>query len=339
VYDNCLNILVNAPPVVLIVEPLDAEVLAWLSARHAVRLAPELALDPKKLRQALPGARALVVPSTVAIDAATLLTAPELRIVCRLAAAGGDNIDIEACARAGVEVVRPASAHAPAEAEFAIGALLQMLRRMPIIHSDGSLVGRELGSCTVGLVGVSPTVKPLAQLLRAFGAKVLGHDPGVLATDTLWQHAGIEAMPLPSLLSRCDAVCVLLQHVPRYDGMFDDQLLAQCKNNQVLLSLSAAQLFVEGALARALTDGPLCAAWFDHIEPGWMEEGRPLRHADTLQVTPRISGTTQQSRTRSAWAIAGRIDELLAPPPAAPENAMGGFRPSQPGALVDLEGE
>ncbi len=320
----------------LIVEPLDADVLSWLSARHVVRLAPELALDPRQLRQTLRGVRALVVPTTVAVDAATLLTAPGLRIVCRLAA-GGENIDIEACARAGVEVVRPASAHAPAEAEFAIGALLQMLRRMPIVHSDGSLVGRELGNCTVGLIGVSPTAKPLAQLLGAFGAKVLGHDPGLLAADSFWPHAGIEAVSLPSLLSRSDAVCVLLQHVPRYDGLFDDSVLAHCKRNQVVLSLSAAQLFVEGALARALMDGPLCAAWFDHIEPSWLEQGRPLRHADTLQVTPRIAGTTQQSRGRGAWAIASRIDEVLALPPAPPENSMGGFRPSQPGAFADLE--
>jgi D-3-phosphoglycerate dehydrogenase len=32
---------------------------------------------------------------------------------------------------------------------------------------------------------------------------------------------------------------------------------------------------------------------------------------DTLQVTPRVSGTTQQSRKRSAWALAHRIDERL----------------------------
>jgi D-3-phosphoglycerate dehydrogenase / 2-oxoglutarate reductase len=335
-YDNFLKIVVNAPADVLIVEPLDSDVLAWLSARHALRVAPELAFDPRGLRQALPGVRALVVPPALVIDAATLLSAPLLRIVCRLAG-GGDNIDIDACARAGVEVVRPAAAHTQAEAEFAIGALLQMLRRMPILNSDGTLVGRELGSCTVGLVGMAPTAKPLAQLLTAFGAKVLGHDPGLLATDSMWHHAGVEAVPLPTLLMRSDAVCVLLQHVPRYDGLFDDNVLSYCKQNQVLLSLSQAQLFVEGALARALGEGPMCAAWFDQMAPSWLDDGRPLRHADTLQVTPRIAGITQQSRARSAWAVAGRIDEVLAPPPAPPDNAMGGFRPSQPGALADLE--
>ena len=36
-----------------------------------------------------------------------------------------------------------------------IGALLQMLRRVPVLSADGLLVGRELGGATVGLVGMT----------------------------------------------------------------------------------------------------------------------------------------------------------------------------------------
>ena len=31
----------------LVVEPLEQEVMQWLEARHAVRFAPELALEPR----------------------------------------------------------------------------------------------------------------------------------------------------------------------------------------------------------------------------------------------------------------------------------------------------
>jgi D-3-phosphoglycerate dehydrogenase / 2-oxoglutarate reductase len=326
------------PMDVLIVEPLDADVMAWLSARYAVRLAPELAQDPPAFAWALGAVRALVVPPSLTINAATLQRAPQLRFVGRLSA-GAENIDIDACARAGVEVVRPASANAPAEAEFAIGAMLQMLRRMPIINSDGFLVGRELGHCTVGVVGLTPATKHLSRLLSAFGAKVLGHDPGLQTADSLWQHAGAQPVGLSELLAQSDAVCVLLSFFPRYAGLLTDALLRQCKRHQVLLCLSSAHLFQESALARAMTAGPLSAAWFDQMDPAWLMPGRPLYQLDTLQTTPRISGTTQQSRARSAWALAGRMDELLRAPPAAPSNELGGFRPSQPGALAGLEDE
>lgn len=295
---------------VLTLEALDSDVLAWLSSRHAVRLAPELAQDPAAFSQTLARARAAIVPPSVVIDAAMLKRAPRLRILGRLAA-GAENIDLEACAQAGVEVVRPASASAPAEAEFVIAAVLQMLRRVPIISPEGLLVGRELNGCTVGVVGMTPAVRHLTPLLTAFGAQVLGYDPAVAVADPVWGRSGIEGVTLRELLRGSDAVCVLLNFFPRYVGLFGERALAECKRDQVMVSLAPSSLFSEVALARTLREGPLAAAWFDNIEPAMLEAGRPLSHADTLQVTPRVSGTTQQSRKRSAWALAHRIDERL----------------------------
>lgn len=295
---------------ILVVEPLDAEVLQWLGARHSTRMVPELAHDPLGFRRALALARAVVIPAAVALDAATLQRAPQLRLVGRLSV-GAENIDLDACKRAGVEVMRPTDATAIAEAEFVIGALLQMLRRVPILTSEGLLVGRELGGATVGVVGLTPALQPLTQLLAAFGARVLGYDPGVHATDPLWSRAGVSPVGLRDLMHGSDAVCVLLPFFPRYVGLFGERILGASKPEQVLVSLAHSSLFNEQALARALSGGPLAAAWFDSLEPGLLDPGRPLRHVDTLQATPRISGTTQQSRTRAAWAVARRIDEVL----------------------------
>ena len=316
---------------VLIVEPLDPNVLNWLAARHAVQYAPELAQQPHAFRDTLVRVRSVIIPPSVALDAATLQGAPQLRIVGRLSA-GAENIDIDACARAGIEVVRPASASAGAEAEFVIGALLQMLRRVPIISDDGLLVGRELGGLTVGLVGMTATVKPLQHLLQAFGARVVGYDPGVHASDPVWSRSGVEPVGLQELLQGSDAVCVLLTYYPRFAGLFGERLLTECKLNQVLVSLGHSSLFDEVALAQALREGPLAAAWFDSLEPGALDPGRPLRHIDTLQVTPRVSATTQQSRVRSAWAVARRIDELLLSVP--PRRS---FRQTLPGEFAGLE--
>ncbi len=316
---------------VLIVEPLDPNVLNWLAARHAVQYAPELAQQPHAFRETLVRVRSVIIPPSVALDATTLQGALQLRIVGRLSA-GAENIDIDACARAGIEVVRPASASAGAEAEFVIGALLQMLRRVPIISDDGLLVGRELGGLTVGLVGMTATVKPLQQLLQAFGARIVGYDPGVHASDPIWSRSGVEPVGLRDLLQGSDAVCVLLTYYPRFAGLFGERLLTECKLNQVLVSLGHSSLFDETALALALREGPLAAAWFDSLEPGALDPGRPLRHIDTLQVTPRVSATTQQSRVRSAWAVARRIDELLLSVP--PRRS---FRQTLPGEFAGLE--
>lgn len=317
---------------VLIVEPVDGNVLLWLATRHTVQYAPELAQDPHGFRQVLARVRAVIVPPSVTLDAVALHRAPALRLVGRLSA-GAENIDLDACARAGVEVVRPASASAVAEAEFVIGALLQLLRRVPIINDEGLLVGRELGGAVVGVVGMAPAAKPLLRLLAAFGARVLAYDPGVHASDSMWPRAGVEPVGLRELMHTSDAVCVLLDYFPRFAGLFGERLLAECKPNQVLVSLAHSNLFDEVALAAALSGGQMAAAWFDSFEPGLLDPGRPLRHIDTLQITPRVAGTTRESRTRSAWAVARRIDEVLLGLPARNE-----FRPTAADDLAGLAG-
>jgi D-3-phosphoglycerate dehydrogenase / 2-oxoglutarate reductase len=300
---------------VLIVEPLDPEVLHWLSERHAVRYAPHLANEPYEFRRGLYQVRSMIIPPSVALDAHAIGGAPVLRAVGRLSA-GAENIDLDACARAGIEVVRPATASAAAEAEFVVGALLQMLRRVPVVSDQGLLVGRELGSMRVGLIGMAAAAKPLAKLLAAFGAQVHGYDPAVHARDPLWARWGVAPLGLTELFESCDAVCVLLTYYSRYEGLVGERLLATARPNQVLVSLAHSGLFDEQALADALSDGRLAAAWFDSMEPGVLDVGRPLRHIDTLQVTPRVASTTLESRSRSAWAVARRIDELLGGKPS-----------------------
>ena len=316
---------------VLIIEPLEPEVLQWIDARHPVRFAPELERDPRGLRQALFNVRALIAPPSVALDAQALHFAPVLRAVGRLSA-GVENLDAEAFARAGVEIVRPGSASAGAEAEFAVGAMLQLLRRVPVRSNDGMMVGRELAAATVGLIGMPASARPLADLLGAFGAQVKGYDPALHGSDDLWQRWKIAPLGLRALVEQSDVVCVLLNYFSRYKGLLGERFLPHCKADQVWVSLGNSSLFDEAALAEALDSGRVAAAWFDSMEPGMLDPERPLHQVRNLQVTPRLAGTTRESRIRSAWAVVRRIDEILNNAPPRPE-----FRPTTEDDSLDLE--
>jgi D-3-phosphoglycerate dehydrogenase / 2-oxoglutarate reductase len=293
--------------------------------------APHLAHDPHEFAAALPRVRGMVLPPSVALDRAVLRAAPYLLTVGRLSA-GAENLDLEACARAGVEVVRPATASANAEAEFTIGALLQLLRRVPIINAEGLAVGREVGGSVIGIVGMTPAARPLATLLDTFGARVVGYDPAVHAGDGLWDRWGVEPVPLRQLMEHSDGVCVLLGYYSRYHGLLGTRYLSECKRNQVLVSLAPSGLFDEHALAHVLATRRMAAAWFDSMEPGTMDPGRPLHGIDALQITPCVASTTRESRIRSAWAVAQRMDEIL-----QAAAAQADFRSTTPGALAGLE--
>jgi phosphoglycerate dehydrogenase-like enzyme len=318
----------------LIIEPLEAEVMQWLEARYAVRYAPELANDPRAFRQALYNVRAMIVPPPVTIDAQALHYAPVLRAVGRVSA-GAENIDADACARARVEVVRGLTATAQAEAEFMIGALLSLLRRVPVIGSDGMLVGRELGSATVGLIGMAPAARSMTQMLAGFGSKMVGYDPALHSSDNVFERWKVKPMGLRELLEQSDAVCVQLSYFSRYRGLLGERFLPFSKPNQVIVSIAHSGLFDEASLADVLTSGRVAAAWLDSLEPGALDEGRPLYGIENLQITPRVASTTRESRLRSAWAVARRIDELLgATPPSS-----SAFKATAAGEPTDLAAE
>lgn len=318
----------------LIIEPLEAEVMQWLQSRYALHYAPELAADPRAFRQALYNVRALIVPPTVTIDAQALHYAPVLRAVGRVSA-GAENIDLEACARARVEVVRGLTATAQAEAEFMIGALLSLLRRVPVVGSDGMLVGRELGAATVGLIGMAPAARTMTQMLAGFGSKMVGYDPALHASDSVFARWRVKPLGLRELLEQSDAVCVQLSYFSRYHGLLGDRFLPFCKPDQVLVSIAHSGLFDEASLAEALTSGRIAAAWLDSLEPGALDEGRPLHAIENLQITPRVASTTRESRLRSAWAVAKRIDEMLGTAGTAPRS----FKATAPGEPADLATE
>jgi D-3-phosphoglycerate dehydrogenase / 2-oxoglutarate reductase len=318
----------------LIIDTIHPEVLEWLSLQHEVRYAPELVFDGRELRLALHKARAVIAPARVAFNESMLLQAPLLRAVGRING-GAENIDLQACSRSGVDVVRSGTGTAHAEAEFMVGAALSMLRRVPVADLDGTLVGRELGSCTVGLLGMSPSAKSLSTMLRGFGCHLYGYDPSLHATDSLWERWHVAPVALLELFEISDLLCIQLPFFSRYQGLLGERILPYCKPNQVVVCATHAAVFDGTLLAEMLHSGQMASAWLDSIEPGWLDENGPLHGVPNLQVTPQLASTTLESKLRSAWDVARRIDELLKSAVAP----YADFRGTFPGEPLDLAGD
>jgi D-3-phosphoglycerate dehydrogenase len=88
-------------------------------------------------------------------------------------------------------------------AEFTLGAILAETRRIRVGHEAlragiwrgdlyrADVTGRELNELTVGVVGYGNIGTKVVKLLRAFGARILVHDPYVqLAPEDA--EAGVE---------------------------------------------------------------------------------------------------------------------------------------------------
>src|SRR5260221_11433117 len=110
--------------------------------------------------------------------------APHRRVVGR-AGTGVDTIDVPAATRRGIAVMNTPGANTVSAGEHAMGLLLALVRRI----SDAAAAmrrgewdrkrfeGTELRGKTMGVVGLGRIGGHVAQLARAFGMQVVGHDP------------------------------------------------------------------------------------------------------------------------------------------------------------------
>ena len=138
----------------------------------------------EELERALAGAAALVVRSETRVTAELLTRAPQLRVIAR-AGTGVDNIDVHAATRRGVAVMNTPGANTVSAAEHAMGLLLGLVRHIPWAAEAmrrgewdrKRFEGRELRGKTMGVVGLGRIGGHVAQLARAFGMQVVGHDP------------------------------------------------------------------------------------------------------------------------------------------------------------------
>ena len=201
-----------------------------------------------------------------------------------------------------------------------IGALLSLLRRVPVAGADG--IGRRARARRrdhrPGRHGAGGALdRPAARRLRLAHPRLR---PGAACErPVVGPLARQPCRPARDARARPTCVCVQLDYFSRYHGLLGERFLPSCKPNQVRRQHRAfAPVRRSSRWPTALKSGRIAAAWLDSVEPGALDPHRPLHGIETLQITPRVASTTRESRLRSAWAVARRIDELLEAPTSAP---------------------
>jgi D-3-phosphoglycerate dehydrogenase len=301
---------------ILLLERLVPEAHAWLEARHCVAYRPELAdADPGDLRRAAYKAEAVVLSRKAVVTREFLDFATRLKAVARLHE-GTDNTDLEACRERRVRVIQASTANLRSNAEYLLGGLLALYRRGIAESIAGQRraplrLGRELHGSTVGLLGLAPSAHPLAMMLQSLGVKLVGYDPAVHQTSSVWNRLNVRPVSLSELVSTADAVAVQVLYASRYQGFISGKVLAQCKPGQLWVSTTRSDFFDRAALAAALADGRIEAALMDASESGFASRGSPLHETGNLYLTPRLGSHTRESRGRASWYVAQRIHETL----------------------------
>lgn len=246
--------------------------------------------------------------------AETMARLPNLRCISRCGV-GIDNIDLAEAQRRGIAVLNTPDEPVIAVAELTLSMILALLRRLPAVNSLTRsrkwkrITGSLLMGKTVGLIGLGRIGQRVTELLRPFGAKVIGVDP---YHDKAWAgERGILLRDLPGLLREADIVSIHAAASPEHPLRIGAQELSQMKAGSWLLNLSRGDMVDDVALKAALDSGRLSGAGLDvfPLEP----YTGCLCDSDRVILTPHQATLTEETRSAmETHAVQNLVDYLQA---------------------------
>lgn len=235
------------------------------------------------------------------LSGADLRRGTRLRLVHKLGA-GVNTIDGDTAAELGIAVANMPGANAPSAAEGTVLLMLAAMRRLceldaatragrgwPTDASLGETV-RDLGSCTIGLVGYGNIARRVERIVAAMGARVI-HTSTCDDGTAGWRA-------LSDLLSESDVVSLHLPLTPQTERLIDRSALASMKPNTLLVNTSRGAIVDEPALVDALRAGRLAAAGLDVFASEPVDADNPLLRLDNVVVTPHVVWYTQDTMRR-----------------------------------------
>jgi len=245
---------------------------------------------------------------------------PDLKLVsvCR---GGPVNVDLDAATASGTLVTYAPGRNAQAAAEFTVGVMLTAMRRV----GDGNtalhrgewrgdyysypMAGMELHNSTVGVIGFGAIGKIVAQLVSAFGAQVLVHDP-YLPDDAVLPES-MTRVDLPTLLTQSAVVTIHARHTPESHHLLNADNLSLLPSGAVLVNTARGGLLDYDALPALLDSGQLAAVALDVFDQEPPPASWPLLGRDNVVVTPHLAGATRQTAERAAAIVANDVARFI----------------------------
>ncbi|PYP36193.1 MAG: phosphoglycerate dehydrogenase [Gemmatimonadetes bacterium] len=290
--------------------------LKLLGATPEIEIANCAGKPREELERALAGAHALIVRSETRVTADLLTRGPNLRVIAR-AGTGVDNIDVHAATRRGIAVMNTPGANTVSAAEHAMGLLLSLARHIPWAAEAmrrgewdrKRFEGTELRGKTIGIVGLGRIGGHVAQLARAFGMQVVGHDPYLSPERAA--ELQLKLLPLDQLLGQADVVTLHVAHTEQTHHLINAERLKLMKPTAVLVNTARGELVDEAALADALREKRIGGAAIDVFAVEPLPADAPLRTLERVILTPHLAASTAEAQERVSVEICGAVRDAL----------------------------
>ncbi len=291
--------------------------------------------DEAALRAALPDADAVVTES-LRIGPEEIAAAGNLKLVQKFGV-DARNIDLDACAAAGIAVRTLRRRVSGAVAEHAILLMLAVGRKL--CETDGALdfaaleaLGyeprafdpdhvaganwaridglRSLQGATLGALGLGEIGREVALRASAMGAEILYHQRTRLAEE-VERECGARYVAFEELLERSHFIGIHLPLNASTRGMIDAAAFARMRPGAILVNISRAHIVERDALIAALESGRLGGAGLDvhYDEPGMPDE--PLKSYPNVVLSPHIAVAARHHNMADTAELIANLADVL----------------------------
>lgn len=285
--------------------------------------------NSEQLTEALKDKEGVLLAGAEKIDAGLLKSLPELRAVA-VAAAGYNNIDVDALTRANIMAMNAPGVADETVADFAWGQLIAAARR--IVEAEhfvaerqwkapvgNRFFGTEVNGKVVGIIGMGRIGQAIARRAIGFRMPVLYYNRNRL--DAIVEReckAGYVSKD--QLLASADFIILALPYSKKSHHLIAAAELKKMKSSAILLNIARGGLIDEQALAVALKEKQIAGAALDVFEdePVIFQE---LIGLSNVILTPHIAGGTEATQHALAKLAA---DNLIAALGHGPDS----FQPS-----------
>lgn len=214
---------------------------------------------------------------------------------------GYDNINLDACTRAGVALtITPDGSQKP----VATAGLMMLLSTMHRLSAKDQLARRHgwgerlngLGSGvngkTIGTVGLGNIATEFFRLLAPFETRRIAFDPWKTQAEADLHN--VTLVDLDTLMRESDAIVVMAVLTPDTFHLINAEQLGKMKKSAYIINVSRGPIVDEPALIQALQGGVIAGAGLDVFETEPPSKENPLFAMENVVLAPHNIAWTDE---------------------------------------------
>lgn len=203
-----------------------------------------------------------------------------------------------------------------AVSEHLLGMLLGVSKNIfPTLNSkDNSVVGFELGSKTVGIIGLGNIGSRFAEILNFFGTKIITYNRSIKNSPLA------EDVSLDELLERSDIICITCSVNNESRNLINSNNYQKIKKGAIIIG-STWDVIEEDALIKGISDNTISCVSFDAAIEGSAVLSKEILAVSGNRVffTPHIAYNTAESEIRQLDIC---VDNIVAFALGSPKNIV-----------------